>query len=127
MLIQKFTDLEVWKEAHKLTLLIYTSSKKFPKDELFGLVSQIRRAVISIESNVAEGFARFHFKDRLNFYYQSRGSISEVQSQSITAKDLGYITEIELKAILDQSQKTQIILSGLIRSTEALSKKKKIA
>lgn len=125
-MIKSFTDLEAWREAHRLTLSIYKSSKKFPKDELFGLVSQIRRAVISIESNIAEGFSRYHFKDRLNFYYQARGSIAEVQSQSITAKDLGYIDEIDLTGILDTSQKTQIILSGLIKSTEELSRTRKI-
>ena len=95
MLIQKFTDLEVWKEAHKLTLLIYKFTKKFPKDEAFGLTSQIRRAVVSIESNISEGFSRYHFKDRLNFYYQSRGSASEVQTQLIISKDLNYIDQNE--------------------------------
>lgn len=125
-MIKSFTDLEAWREAHRLTLSIYKSSKKFPKEEIFGLVSQIRRAVISIESNIAEGFSRYHFKDRLNFYYQARGSIAEVQSQSITAKDLGYIEEIDLTGILDTSQKTQIILSGLIKSTEELSRTKKV-
>lgn len=121
MLIQKFTDLEVWKESHKLTLFIYKSSKKFPKEEMFGLTSQIRRAVVSIESNIAEGFSRFHYKDRLKFYYQSRGSASEVQTQAIIARDLEYITETDFKNIIELSQKVLIILSGLIRSTEKLS------
>jgi four helix bundle protein len=124
--IQKFTDLEVWKESHKLTLLVYNFTKNFPKDETFGLTSQIRRAVVSIESNIAEGFSRYHFKDRLNFYYQSRGSASEVQTQLIIAKDLEYITQIEFLEAFNLSQKVLIILSGLIRSTEALSKNKKI-
>lgn len=126
MLIQKFTDLEVWKESHKLTLLVYRFTKNFPKDEAFGLTSQIRRAVVSIESNIAEGFSRFHFKDRLNFYYQSRGSTSEVQTQLIITKDLKYITQIEFSEAFDLSQKVLIILSGLIKSTENLSKFKKI-
>lgn len=126
MYIQKFTDLEVWKESHKLTLLVYNFTKNFPKDETFGLTSQIRRAVVSIESNIAEGFSRYHFKDRLNFYYQSRGSASEVQTQLIIAKDLEYITQIEFLEAFNLSQKVLIILSGLIRSTEALSKNKKI-
>lgn len=122
-MIRKFTDLEAWKEAHKLTLLIYRLTKKFPRDELYGLTSQLRRATVSIESCIAEGFSRYHFKDRLNFYYDARGSISEVQSQSITAKDLGYLTKENLEAVFDQSEKTGIILGGLIRSTENLSKK----
>jgi len=126
VLIQKFTDLEVWKEAHKFTLLIYKFTKKFPKDEIFGLIPQIRRAVVSIESNISEGFSRYHFKDRLNFYYQSRGSASEVQTQLIIAKDLNYVNQNEFREAWELSQKVLIILSGLIKSTEALSKNKKI-
>lgn len=121
--IQKFTDLEVWKKAHELTLLVYKLSKGFPKDESFGLKSQIRRAVVSIESNIAEGFSRFHYKDRCNFYYQSRGSVSEVQTQLIIAKDLGFISRQEFQKSFDLSEKVLIILGGLIKSTEQLSKK----
>lgn len=121
-MIKNFTDLEAWKEAHKLTLLIYKITNSFPKEEMFGLISQIRRAVISIESNIAEGFARFHYKDRLNFYFQARGSVSEVESQLITSKDLGYIKGKEFREILEQAEKVGRILSGLIRSTENLSK-----
>lgn len=122
--IEKFTDLDVWKEAHKLTLLVYKCTKFFPKSELFGLTSQIRRAVVSIESCIAEGFSRFHYKDRLTFYFDSRGSIAEVQTQSITAKDLGYINVNQFEEIMKQTEKVAVILGGLIRSTEVLSKKK---
>jgi four helix bundle protein len=122
-LIQRFTDLEVWKTSHELTIFIYKFTKKFPKYETFGLTSQVRRAVVSIESNIAEGFSRFHFKDRLNFYYQSRGSVSEVQTQIIIAKDLDYISLEEFNKAFDLSQKVLIILSGLIKSTENLSRK----
>ena len=123
-MIKNFTDLEVWKEAHKLTLLIYRVTKTYPKEEMFGLISQIRRSAVSVESCIAEGFARFHYKDRLNFYYQSRGSISEIESQLITSKDLEYINKNEFETIFDQAEKTGRILSGLIRSTENLSIKK---
>ena len=123
-MIKNFTDLEVWKEAHKLTLLIYGVTKTYPKEEMFGLISQIRRSAVSVESCIAEGFARFHYKDRLNFYYQSRGSIGEIESQLITSKDLEYINENELEVIFNQAEKTGRILSGLIRSTENLSIKK---
>ncbi len=123
-MIKNFTDLEAWKEAHKLTLLIYRITKFFPKGEMFGLVSQLRRAVVSIESCIAEGFARFHYKDRLNFYYDARGSVAEVESQTITSLDLEYLNKREYGEIFDQAEKTGRILSGLIRSTEILSKKK---
>lgn len=123
-MIKNFTDLEAWKESHKLTLLIYKTTKDFPKNEFFGLVSQLRRATISVESCIAEGFARFHYKDRLNFYFDARGSISEIESQTITSRDLGYINKERYQAIFDQAEKTGRILSGLIRSTQGLSKKK---
>lgn len=122
-LIQKFTDLEVWKVSHELTIFIYKITKNFPKEEIFGITSQIRRASVSIESNIAEGFSRYHFKDRLNFYYQSRGSASEVQTQLLIVKDLEYISLGEFNKAYDLSQKVLIILSGLIKSTENISRK----
>lgn len=123
MLIQKFTDLEVWKNSHELTIFIYKITKSFPKEEIFGITSQIRRASVSIESNIAEGFSRFHFKDRLNFYYQSRGSASEVQTQLLIVKDLEYISQSDFNKAFDLSQKVLIILSGLIKSTENMTRK----
>ncbi len=123
MRINKFTDLEAWKEAHKLTLLIYKITQNFPREEMYGLTSQIRRAAISIESCIAEGFCRYHYKERLNFYYDARGSIGEVQSQSITGKDLQFMSEEDFKKVFDQAEKVGVILGGLIRSTENLSRK----
>ncbi|MBP6882662.1 MAG: four helix bundle protein [Candidatus Levybacteria bacterium] len=122
--ISKFTDLNAWQEAHKLTLIIYSHTNLFPKNELFGLTSQIRRAVVSIESCIAEGFSRYHYKDRLTFYFDSRGSLAEVESQSITARDLKYITNENYKQIIDQAEKVSIILGGLIRKTQSLSEVK---
>lgn len=123
MTISKFTDLDAWQEAHKLTLLIYKATKNFPKSELYGLTSQIRRAAVSIESCIAEGFCRFHYKDRLNFYYQARGSLGEVQSQMMIAKDLKFGTQNNFRKIFHQTEKTALILNGLIRSTGKLSKR----
>jgi len=105
MAIKKFTDLDAWKEEHKLTILVYKYTEMFPKSETFGLTSQIRRAVVSIESCIAEGFSRYHYKDRLNFYFDSRGSLAEVQTQSIVAKDLGYLSEDRFTEIAAQSDK----------------------
>lgn len=120
--IQKFTDLEVWKEAHKLTLMVYKHTESFPKSETFGLTSQIRRAVVSNESCIAEGFSRYHYKDRLNFYFDARGSLAEVETQLLISKDLKYLTDKQYKDIIEQCQKVEIILAGLIRSTEKLSR-----
>lgn len=119
--IIKFIDLDAWQEAHKLTLLVYKITSKFPKTESYGLVSQLRRAAISIESCIVEGFSRFHYKDRLNFYYDSRGSSGEVESELIDAKDLGFLPLKDFEEIASQIEKTGKILGGLIRSTEKLS------
>ncbi len=121
--IQKFTDLQAWQEAHKLTLLIYQITHKFPKEEIYGLCSQLRRAAVSTESCIAEGFSRYHYKDRLNFYYDARGPIAEIQSQSITSKDLKFIAKNDFENISNQVDKVSVILGGLIRSTVSLSRK----
>ena len=123
MRIKHFTDLEAWKEAHKLTLLVYKLTAKFPKSELYGLTSQMRRAAVSIESCIAEGFCRFHYKDRLNFYYDARGSVGELESQIIDAKDLKFLKKADFQSVWEQTEKVSVILGGLIRSTQKLSKK----
>lgn len=122
MKITQFCDLNAWKESHVLTIQVYKATQTFPKEEMFGLIMQIRRAVISIESCIAEGFNRYHYKDRLNFYYDARGSLGEVQSQLVTARDLSFITEEIFNEIFNQAKKVNVILGGLIRSTENLSK-----
>src|SRR3989344_5378636 len=83
-----FQKLDVWKEAHKLTLEIYKLTAKLPKSELFILVSQIRRAAISVESNIAEGEGRFGKADRLKFFVDVRASIKEVLTQLLLIRDL---------------------------------------
>jgi four helix bundle protein len=123
MKIRHFTNLEAWQEAHKLTLLVYKITAKFPKSELYGLTSQLRRAAVSIESCIAEGFCRFHYKDRLNFYYDARGSVGEIESQMIDAKDLKFIKEKDFQLVWEQAEKVGVILGGLIRGTQKLSKK----
>ena len=87
-----FEETPVWRNAHSLVLKIYEISRVFPKEELYNLVSQIRRATVSIETNIAEAFGRFHFLDKTNFYYNARGSAEEVKSLLITARDLRYIS-----------------------------------
>ena len=69
MAIRSFTDLEAWKEGHKLVLLFYNITKKFPSSEKFGLANQIRRAAVSITSNIAEGFSRNGTREKVQFYY----------------------------------------------------------
>lgn len=76
--ISDFYNLDAWKAGHILALGIYDTSKNFPKEEMFGITSQIRRASFSVTANIAEGFARYHFKDKIRFYHNARGSIAEV-------------------------------------------------
>jgi len=119
--IKEFTDLEAWKEAHKLVLLVYMTTKKFPPDELFGLVSQLRRASISITSNIAEGFSRYHYADRIRFYYMARGSLSEVQNQLLASRDLQYIPNLEYENFKKNIDHVFALLNGLIQSTNQRS------
>lgn len=116
--IERFFDLEAWQEGHKLALAIYTSTKMFPKDELFGIVSQLRRAASSITANIAEGFARFHFKDKIKFYYQARGSVAEVQNFIVLAKDLHYITNETCGSLGERANTVGRLINGMIRSIE---------
>lgn len=95
--IKSFQDLNIWKEAHKLTLEIYKITKNFPKEEIYGLIPQLRRAAISIPSNIAEGMGRNTTKELLNFTYIARGSLSEVLYYLILGKDFGYIKEEDFK------------------------------
>lgn len=83
-----FRKLEVWQKAHKLTIKIYVLTKELPREETYGLTSQIRRAAVSVESNIAEGEGRYHKADRLKFFVDSRSSIKEVQTQLLIIGDI---------------------------------------
>lgn len=120
--ITKFSDLNVWQEAHELVDLLYQLTNKFPQSEVYGLTSQLRRAVISITANIAEGFSRYHYKDRLRFYYDARGSLSEVQSELLDAQKVGLITKEVLDKVWSQTERVHLLLGGLIRKTSELSK-----
>jgi len=86
--INNFYELDAWKKGYILVLEIYKITKEFPKEELYGIVSQLRRAASSITANISEGFARYHYKDKVRFYHQARGSAAEVQNFLILASDL---------------------------------------
>ena len=119
--IKHFTDLDVWKESHNLILDIYKATQSFPALEQFGLISQLRRASVSVTSNIAEGFSRYHYSDRARFYYMARGSLSEVQNQVLIAKDLGYLKEEPYQDLWKKTEHIAIILNGLIQMTCKLS------
>jgi len=112
--IEKFTDLNAWREAHKFGIDIYKATRSFPKEEVFGLTSQIRRAVVSVSSNIAEGFSRYNAAEKKNFYRIAKGSLVEVESQLLIARDVGYLNKEVTNKLLDQAETTGKLLTGLI-------------
>ncbi|MBI2268510.1 MAG: four helix bundle protein [Candidatus Blackburnbacteria bacterium] len=118
--IKSFTDLNAWKQAHELVLLIYKITKKFPHEEQFGLVNQIRRAVVSITSNIAEGFSRSSYKEKSQFYSMALGSLTEVQNQLLIAKDLKYIAQEEFMEIANKTVAVNKLLNGLIKKSKTM-------
>ncbi|MFH1565492.1 MAG: four helix bundle protein [bacterium] len=115
--IKTFTDLVAWKEAHKLVIMIYEITKKFPKEEMFGLTNQLRRAAVSISSNIAEGFSRKSRDDKSRFYYMAQGSTTEVQNQLLIARDVKYFANEEFNKIANQTVLVHKLINGLIKSS----------
>jgi four helix bundle protein len=108
--------LDVWQAAMKVAQMVYKITTKFPKDEKFGLVSQMRRAAISIPCNIAEGAARRGKREFRNFLSMSQGSLSELDTQLELTILLGYLRVEELRELWDQLLRIDKMLSGLIRS-----------
>ena len=104
-------DLDVWKESIVLVKDIYSLTKVFPKDEIYGLTSQMRRCAVSIPSNIAEGSARNYDKEFIQFLYISLGSLSELETQLIISNEVGYIDNIDLRLL----EKVRKMLLGLIK------------
>jgi len=120
--IKDFTDLEAWRKSHELVLTIYKITDKFPKSEAFGLISQMQRAAVSITSNIAEGFGRQTIREKVQFYYQAQGSLTEVKNQLILSKDLNYIYGQEFDKIMDTLITSHKLLQGLLRKTKSFLK-----
>ncbi len=110
-----FTELEVWREARLLVKMVYESIQIFPKDEIYGLQSQIKRSVISIPSNIAEGCGRNHIKDTMQFLYIARGSAFELETQLYLSFDLNFIGEEQLDTLLEKLKRIRILLAGFIK------------
>lgn len=116
--IQSFTDLNVWREGHKLVILIYKVTREFPKEETYSLVDQMRRAASSITANIAEGFGRQSFKEKVQFYYLSKGSLSELKNFILIAKDINYLDINSFKQLAEQANIVDQILQGFIRKSK---------
>jgi four helix bundle protein len=114
-----FRDLKCWQKAFDLSLSIYKISRSFPKDELFGLTSQLRRAAVSVVSNIAEGKGRSTEKDLLRFLANARGSLFELETQIALAENLSYISQTESASLLRDASETGKLINGLIRAFDS--------
>jgi four helix bundle protein len=115
--ITKFTDLIAWQEGHKLVLMIYKETKKFPDWERYALSNQLIRAVVSFTSNIAEGFAKRSSKEKAQFYSIAQTSLIEVQNQLLIARDVGHTNQVEFIAIANQTVVCHKLIIGLIKAT----------
>jgi len=122
--VKQFFDLVAWQKGHMLVLEIYKATNKFPEEEIYGLTSQIKRAAISVTANIAEGFGRYHYKDKEKFYYQARGSLTEVVNFILLARDLEFIMGAHAEELLTAANEVEKVLNGLIRSIEKQREKK---
>jgi len=118
--MKTFKDIIAWQKGYELTLFIYKLTAQFPKEELFSLVSQLRRASVSYISNIAEGFGRQGLKEAIHFYRISRGSLEEVRCQLILAKDLHYISLEDYKRVEKLCETCSKMLNGWINSQNNL-------
>lgn len=115
-MIRNFTDLEAWQVSHRLTLFVYKLTKSYPREEIFSLVSQSRRAASSVGANIAEGFGRNTRKDKVHFYTMARGSLTELQNHLLLARDLKYISVAEYDSFNESAVFATRLIGGLERS-----------
>jgi four helix bundle protein len=113
--IKTYRDLQIWQKGIEIVTDIYGVTRNFPKEETYGLIAQMRRSAISIPSNVAEGFRRFHNKEYKQFLYISSGSCGELETQVTIARKLGYIDEEQEGTLLEKLDHIGRMMSSLIK------------
>lgn len=117
-MIKDYKDLQVWQKGIELVKEIYTITKKFPKDELFSLVSQMRRSAVSIPSNIAEGWMRQHRNEYVQFIYHALGSCGELDTQVIIANSSGYMDDKKLEDLEERINHIIRMLRNLIKGLQ---------
>ncbi len=117
-MLRNYKDLKVWSKSYQLCLDVYKHTKYFPKDEKYGLVSQIRRSAISVPSNIAEGYGRKTTPEYVRFLYIAYGSICELETQVLLSGDLHYIKSNSIKTLLGTIGDVERMLMALIKSIE---------
>jgi len=120
---ESYRDLIAWRKAMHLVREIYDATRLFPRDELYGLTSQLRRAAVSPPSNIAEGQARFSSKELAHFLSQARGSLVEIETQILIAQDLGYLSATKTRLLLQQAAELGRVRNGLIASVRGVVQK----
>lgn len=110
--IQSFEQLTVWQEAQDLAVDVYAITKAFPKDELFAITNQLRRAASSISANIAEGFGRQTVNDKIHFYTMAYGSLLEVKNFLYLSSRLDYVAAVDLEKLLSQCDKCQKLINA---------------
>src|SRR5579859_1225044 len=115
---QSYRDLIAWQKAREFAREIYTLTNSFPKNEMFGMTMQLRRAAVSIASNIAEGKARYSNRDFIHFLRTSRGSLAEAETQLILSVDFGFVRAEQVDALLQKADELSRILAGLIGSLQ---------
>lgn len=114
--IASFTDLKAWQEGHKLVLQVYQATNEFPKTEVFGLTSQLRRAAVSITSNIAEGFSKKTRNEKVQFYRTALASLTEIQNQILIARDIQYLHIDDFNNIANQTVFVSKLTNGIIKT-----------
>lgn len=117
---KSYTELDVWMQSRQLTKRVYEVTRQFPKEELFGLTNQLRRAAVSVPSNIAEGCGRQHTRDTLQFLSIARGSLFEVETQLYLAFDLSYLNDATLRESIAAITNCKKLLQGFIRYYRSL-------
>ena len=117
-MLKTYRDLKVWQKSYELCLKIYRITGKFPKEEKYGLTSQLRRSAVSVPSNIAEGYGRKTAADYIRMLYIAYGLICEVETQILLAGDFGFIEKGESKIIKSNIVEVERMLKALIKSLE---------
>ena len=116
--MRDYTKIEAWRLADDLTVAVYQATQLFPREEIYGVTSQLRRAACSVPANIVEGSARESKKDYLHFLYISRGSLSETQYFIHLSRRLGYLFKADAERLIGQTRQTFACLHGLIKAVE---------
>ncbi|MBB6003228.1 four helix bundle protein [Arcicella rosea] len=114
--MQNYKDLKVWQKSHLKVLKVYQLTNNFPKNEIYGLVSQYRRSAVSVSANLVEGCGKFTSNDIANFFQVALGSLHETEYYNLLSRDLAYISEHDYKLMDEQLREIKAMLIALIKT-----------